>query len=240
MAGFAKLLTTELKTTLRDGPTSLVAVVFPTVVVALFGMITDPAAGTDPLRFFYQPMSLSMGVGVLAFSLMATELATYREKGILRRMAVTPVRPYRLLGAQLVINLAIAAASVVSVIAVGTLGFGFPLPRQAPAFLVTIALSLAALLGIGLFIAAVAPTARAATTIGVACYFGNLVLGGIFLPKEQMPDTLARIGDFMPLGAMLQALRDAWSGHWPQAVSLAVLAACASLFGALAVRLFRW
>lgn len=238
MAAFAKLLTTELKTTLRDGPTSLVAVVFPAVVVAFFGVITDPAA--DPMRFFYQPMSVSMGVGVLAFSLMATEMATYRERGILRRLAVTPVGPSRLLGAQLVINLGIAAACVAAVVCVGTLGFGFPLPGHAPAFLVTVALGLAALLAIGLFIAAISPTSRAATGVGVAFYFANLVLGGVFFPKDELPEALAKIGDVTPLGAMLQALRDSWSGHWPQPINLIVLAGCATLFGALAVRLFRW
>jgi ABC-2 type transport system permease protein len=240
MRAFGKLLFTEFKVTLRDAPTSLVAVVFPAVVVAIFGAISSPGDSSDPLRFFYQPMSLSMGVGVLAFSLMATELATYREKGILRRLATTPVSPSRLLGAQLVVNLAIAVVAVVAVIGVGTLGFGFPLPQRALAFVVTIVLSLAALLSIGLFIAAVAPASRAATGIGVAFYFVNLVLGGIFVPKEKLPAVLSRVGDFAPLGAMLQGLRDAWSGHWPQTIHLLVLAGCAVVFGSLAVRFFRW
>jgi ABC-2 type transport system permease protein len=240
MRAFRKLLFTELKVTVRDAPVTLVAVVFPVIVVAIFGAIAKPGEGNDPLRYFYQPMSLSMGVGVLAFSLMATEMATYREKGILRRLATTPVDPSRLLGVLLIVNLAIAVAAVAAVVGVGSLGFGFPWPQGLPAFLVTIVLSLGALLGIGLLIAAIAPNSRIATAIGVGFYFANLVLGGIFVPKEQLPEALSRIGDFTPLGAMLAALRQAWAGSWPQPLHLVVLAVCAVVFGGLAVRLFRW
>lgn len=239
MHAFQKLLLTEVKVTVRDVPVTLITIAFPVVVVAVFGLIAHPGDNQDALRYFYQPMSLSMGIGVLAFSLMATEMATYRERGILRRMAVTPVRPSRLLSAQLVVNAAIAAVSVV-VIIVGTAGFGFPLPQNVPGFLVSILLSITALLSVGLLIAAVAPTARVATAVGVAFYFLNLVLGGIFVPKEQLPAGLANAGDFVPLGAMLSSLRATWAGEAPSALHLIVLGAYILVFGGLAVRLFRW
>ncbi|TCO59913.1 ABC transporter permease [Actinocrispum wychmicini] len=240
MHAFRKLVGTELKVTVRDAPVALVAVIFPAAIVAIFGAIAKPGESSDPLKYFYQPMSLAMGIGVLSFSLMATEMATYREKGILRRLATTPVNPSRLLGAQLVTNLIIACAAVIAVVLLGSLAFGFPWPGDALAFLVTIVLSLGALLGIGTFIAAVAPASRVATGIGVGFYFVNLVLGGIFVPKEQLPAALSNIGDYSPLGAMLAALRQAWAGHWPMPLHLIVLGVCAVLFGGLAIKLFRW
>jgi ABC-2 type transport system permease protein len=236
---FRKLVVSELRITVRDVPVSLVAVAFPAAVVAVFGAIIHPATNTNPIRFFFEPLALAMGIGVLAFSLMATEIATYREKGILRRLAVTPVSPYGLLGAQLIVNLIIAVGAIIVVMAVGR-GFGFPFPRDVPGFLLAVVLGLAALLSVGLFFAAVAPAARVATGMGVSFYFVNLIFGGIFVPRSELPSGLARIGDFVPLGAFLQSLQNAWQGVSLGAVYLIVLAAWAIVCGALAVRTFRW
>jgi ABC-2 type transport system permease protein len=235
-----KMVGVELKLTLRDGPVSLVSIAFPLGVVVIFGLIADPAHNSDSIIYYFPSMALAMGLGVLSFSLMPTQLATYREKGILRRMATTPVHPSRLLGAQLVVNLLVVLAAIVLVVTVGRLGVGFPLPKQPIGFALTALIGGVALLAIGLFIAAVAPSARVATGIGVAFYFVNLALGGVFVPKEVLPPTLARIGDFMPVGALLQALRDSWAGQWPHLVNLLVLLLIIPTFGLAALRLFRW
>jgi ABC-2 type transport system permease protein len=240
MNALRKLIRVEFKLTLRDGPVSLVSLAFPLGVVIIFGIIAHPSRNSDPIIYYFPSMALAMGLGVLAFSLMPTELATYREKGILRRMATTPVHPSRLLTAQLVVNLLIVFLAIVLVVGVGRLGVGFPLPKQPLGFLLSVVAGGLALLSIGLFIAAVAPTARVATGIGVAFYFVNLAFGGVFVPRDLLPRGLARVGDFMPVGAMLQALRDSWSGHWPHLIDLLVLGLAIPVFGLAALRLFRW
>jgi ABC-2 type transport system permease protein len=182
-----------------------------------------------------------MGLGVLAFSLMATEIATYREKGILRRLAVTPVSPYGLLGAQLVVNLIIAVIAVITVMLVGR-AFGFPLPEDGVGFAAVVVLGLAALLSVGLFIASVAPATRVATGMGVSFYFLNLIVGGIIIPRVELSpgSALARIGDFVPLGAFLQGLQESWGGTSPHPIYLIVLAVWAVGLGTISVRAFRW
>lgn len=241
MYAFRKLVQSEFRITIRDVPVSLVAVLFPAVVVAVFGAIMNPAHSTDPIRFFFQPMSLAMGIGVLAFSLMTTEIATYREKRILRRMSVTPVSPYGLLGAQLIVNLLVAVIAVIVVVLVGR-GFGFPFPQDVLGFAIAAVLGLAALLSVGLFIASVAPAARVATGMGVAFYFVNLILGGIIIPRVELSPTsaLAHIGNFVPLGAFLQSLEEAWGGTAPHPIYLVVLATWALGLSTIAVRAFRW
>ena len=93
---------------------------------------------------------------------------------------------------------------------------------------------------IGLVIAALAPSGKAGNAIGTVLFFPVMFFAGLWVPREAMPAILRRIGDFTPLGAGEQALRDATSGAWPHPGQVAVLAAYVVVCGLAAARLFRW
>jgi ABC-2 type transport system permease protein len=177
------------------------------------------------------------GVGGLV---LANDLATYREKGILRRLATTPVPPARLLLAQLLVSLAATTAVVVVLVTVGAVTFGTVVPAQPLGFLLAFVLAAAALFAVGLLLAAVAPSGRVATGLGNLLFFPLNVLAGLWLPRAAMPEVLRRVGDFTPLAAAVQSLQDAAGGAWPRPLHLAVLAAVAAAAGMAAARLFRW
>ena len=235
-----KLIGSELRLFLRDPAASLIVLIAPVAIVAVFGSIAHPREGNDPIESYFPVMALMLGVAQLALNLVPTSLAGYRERGILRRMATTPVHPARLLGAQLAVGLVTAAVSLVLVVVVGVAGFGFDLPGQAAGLLLAFVLGVGALLAIGLFVAAVAPGARAATGIGVGVFFVSLLTGGVFMPVETMPRFLVVVGDYTPLGTAMRGMRTAWDGGWPAAHGLAVCAAYIVVFGLLSTRLFRW
>jgi ABC-2 type transport system permease protein len=58
----------------------------------------------------------------------------FREQGVPRRMSTTPVRPSRMLAAQLIVNLVLALVSLGLFLGVGRAAFGTPLPAQAAGF----------------------------------------------------------------------------------------------------------
>jgi ABC-2 type transport system permease protein len=118
--------------------------------------------------------------------------------------------------------------------------FGVDLPQQVAGFLIALVLGTAAMFAVGLLIAAVAPRAKTATGIGMLVYFPMLFFAGVWTPGPVMPDGLRRVSDFTPLGAASQAMQDAWTGTFPSALHLAVMAAYVLVTGALAARLFRW
>lgn len=240
MSGFGKLTFTELKIFLREPQATLLTIALPVAITAMFGFIAQPKTTDDPIKYYFPTMSLSVGLAILAFNMLPTILAAYREKGILRRLVTTPISPSLLLGAQVAVSIITAVVSTVLVVVVGNLAFGFDLPKQFGGFVVVVALGMLALFAVGVSVAAVVPTSRAATAVGVLIFFVSLFLGGVFIPKELMPSVMSRIGDYTPLGALVQAMRDTWSGSWPQPTHLGVLAGCIALFGLLAARLFRW
>jgi ABC-2 type transport system permease protein len=101
-------------------------------------------------------------------------------------------------------------------------------------------LAAAALLAIGLVIAAVAPSARASQAIGMPLFYPLLLFSGIWYPIPMMTPALQHISHATPLGAAWEAMADAGAGLWPPALPLVTLAAYAVAFGLAAARWFRW
>ncbi len=244
-SAFLRLAITESKLFLREPVGTIWGVGLPLALLLVFGSLPwaqRPSHDYGGLRFvdLYVPILIAFVLAMLALNALPIALATYREKGILRRLSTTPLSPSRVLAVQLAINTVVAVITAILIVGVGRLVFDVALPGNLPGFAVSFGLATVALLAMGLFIAAVAPNGRAANGAGAVLFFPLMFLAGLWLPREAMPDILRHFSDFSPLGAAVQALQDSTQGHWPQPVSLVVMAAYAIVFGAAAVRLFRW
>jgi ABC-2 type transport system permease protein len=123
---------------------------------------------------------------------------------------------------------------------VARIGYGVAWPRELAGFAVAGLLTTAALMAIGLFIAAVAPTGNVARGIGAIAFYPMMFFAGLWLPIPNMPRVLQHISHATPLGAAVPALQNATLGHWPTSLQLLTLAAYAVAFGLAAARLFRW
>ncbi|MCF6468238.1 ABC transporter permease [Nonomuraea sp. MG754425] len=240
-----KLLAVETKLYLRDWYSLLITVGLPVGLLLVLGLsipaFTEPGEGGERFVDTQLPTMMTM-LTVLSLTCTAVPaaLSTYREQGVLRRMSTTPVHPARLLGTQLLINLAVAVVSTLILIVAGALAYGSAAPRQWAGFVLVFLLGSAAMMAIGLVIAALARNAKTAPGIGSAVMFPLLFLAGMWVPRDIMPDALRVVSDFSVSGPFAQALRDTWAGHPPQLLHLAVIGAGLAIFGGLAVRLFRW
>jgi ABC-2 type transport system permease protein len=123
-------------------------------------------------------------------------------------------------------------------VVVGHLVYAIPLPGHPLGYLVAFLLGMTSLFAIGLIVAAVAPSNRAATAIAIPMFFTVMFLGGVYFPRVMLPEILVRIGDFTPPG--VQGLQDAWLGTAPQLGPLLGMAVVTVVLGAIAVRSFRW
>jgi ABC-2 type transport system permease protein len=228
-----KLTFVETKLLARD-PGAVFSLLIPLFILVVFGSSIEPG---DRVLL---PMALAIAVGLVGLYMVPTTLATYRERGILRRMSATPVRPGRLLVVQLLLQLVLAVTACGLLLAVAGTVLGAHLPDRVPAVVLTFLLGTASMFAIGLLIAALAPNGRAANGIGVLLYFPMAYLAGLMQPADQMPDMVARVGEYTPMGAFGQCLRDVWAGAAPDPLLLAVMAAYALVVSAAAARLFRW
>ncbi len=245
MRTLTRLTVTELKLYLREPLVVFFSLLFPAVLVAILGSVKSfrepqPGLGGASVVALYVTIAMTLSLAMLGLQFTPAVLATYREKGILRRMATTPVPAGKLLGAQLAASMLAVLVAIGLVIAVGRAAFAVPLPRQPLGFLLALVLSAAAVFGVGLLIAAIAPSGKAGNAIGTMLFFPTMFFAGLWVPREAMGRVLGTIADFTPLGAGEHALRDAAAGGWPHLGQLGVLAAYIVVFGVAAARLFRW
>ncbi|MGW0519698.1 ABC transporter permease [Crossiella sp. NPDC003009] len=235
-----KLFFVELKLLFREPAAWLLVLLLPLALVTTFGLVSKPRENTSSILTFFPAMALSIGLAQLALTVLPAALANDREKGILRRMASTPVHPSKLLGAQLAVSVVMALVTLGGVLLLGSVVLGFPLPREPLGFVMAFTLGAGALFAVGLCIAAVAPNGRVASGIGAGVFFVSMVFGGVFMPAEVMPKVMVEIGTYLPIGASMQALRASWAGQWPETLPLLAMAGLIVVFGGIAARTFRW
>ena len=245
MSVLLKLTRSELRLYLREPMLVFWSLLFPSVLVVILGCVPafrrpEPGIGGQRVIDLYVAIAIVMTLAMLAFQVAPAVLATYRERGILRRLATTPAPPAVLLGAQLVTSMLTAIVSIGLVLLVGRLAFDVPLPREPAGFLLAFLLTAAAAFAIGLLVAALAPSGKAANAIGSVLFFPTMFFAGLWTPREAFPEVLRRISDLTPLGAGERAVAEAMSGSWPSWVSLTVLVAYVVVFGFAAARFFRW
>jgi ABC-2 type transport system permease protein len=240
-----QLTITELKLYLRERVGPVWGVGFPMLLLIILASIpaySKPRTDLSGLTHLdiEVPILIMMAVTLISIIAMPYTLAGYRERGILRRMQTTPAGPLRVLAAQLIVSLSTIIVTMILLLAVGRFGYGATLPHQVGGWVIAMLLTVAAMLGLGLFVAAVAPGVRAAMGIGNLLFFPMMFFSGLWLPVPDMPMVLQHISHATPLGAAYGALQNATLGQWPTWLQLVTLAAYAVAFGLAAARLFRW
>jgi len=239
------VLRAELRLFRREPGALFWILAFPTLLLVILGSIPGfrhHEADLGGLRTIdvYVPVAVLLGMIVGALQSMPQNLTGYRERGILRRMSATPVRPTALLSAQMVVYGAAALASALCALIVGRLAFDVRLPEQAFGYLLALLLAILAALALGAVVSALSRTTKIAGAIGSAVFFPMMFCAGVWIPVNSMPDVMARIVGYTPFGAAAEALNRAAAGHWPGWTHLGVLVAWTVLLTVGASRWFRW
>lgn len=248
--GLSHLIAAEARLFLRDPGNVFFVVAFPTVLLigmgfAIPGMrepisdLPEPWLGLRAIDLF-APLMLCVAAATAGLTTVPAYLAGYRETGVLRRMATTPMRPQGVLIAQTLVQLIGVVLGGAVALMIAGLVFGTPLPQNPALALVVFVLAVAAMFGIGVLIGGLAPKATTASGIGMLIYFPMLFLAGLWTPGPLMPDAVERVATYTPLGAASQAMNDAWFGTGMPWVQLIVLVAWTVVMFAIAARTFRW
>jgi ABC-2 type transport system permease protein len=239
------VLRTEVRLFRREPGALFWILLFPTLLLVILGSIPSfrhHEADLGGLRTIdvYVPVAVLLGLIVGGLQSMPQTLTGYRERGILRRMSTTPVRPTALLTAQMTVYGGAALASALLALLVGRFAFAVRLPEQLFGYLLALVLAVAAALALGAVISALSRTTKIAGAIGSAVFFPAMFCAGVWAPVQTMPDVLARIVGYTPFGAAAEAMNRAAAGDWPGWTHLGVLVAWTVLLTVAASRWFRW
>jgi ABC-2 type transport system permease protein len=209
----------ELRLTARRGENILATIIIPVAVLLFF-------AGTSVIPLAARPVNFllpgSIALGIIAAGLVNLGIATAydRSYGVLKRLGGSPLPRWGLVVAKLaaVGVLEIAQVVVLVLVAVAALGWA-PGAGWSPALLVVaLVLGTAAFAGLGLLLAG---TLRAEATLALAnaLFLALLMLGGIILPIDHLPDFLQPVARLLPATALSDLLRIAFDAGGDAAVA---------------------
>ena len=145
-------------------------------------------------------------------------------------------------GAQVAVNFIMtfvgaALLVLIGVVVLGANRYGGLLP-----FAAAVAITVLSIFSMGLVIAAVAPTEKAANIIGNLVYFPMLFLSGSTMPAQMFPEGLRKVTRILPLTHGVTLIKGVWLGgdllDYP--TELIVLASTMVVFTAIAAATFRW
>jgi ABC-2 type transport system permease protein len=241
---FAELLKVQSKLALREPLALFGGLALPAILLAVFGFIgqANPGnVGDTGLSIIevWTPTILVLSFIFISVSLPNT-LVRDREIGWLRRVSTTPLHPSRLLAAQLIIDLIVAAAAVLIVILEAALVFGASLHVQILPFAVSLVLAIVELFALGLVLVALVPTQAVAQPVAGVVTFGLMFLSGLWVNPAQVGDPLRTIMYYSPSGAAVKAVLDSTFNGRPSYAALLTMAVYTLLFGFIAIRYFRW
>ncbi len=236
----------ETKLLLRDKESLFWTLVFPLLFVFLYGFLYGDTVweGMEISAMAYtMPGIIIMGLMVTGLMASAQNFALEREKGIYRRLSLTPLKPYAILGGQILNRYVWIMAQTLILLLVGMLAFGVPVRGHPLWIWLVITLGAFCFLSIGFLLAGFIKTASAANGITMVVFFLLLFLGGVFFPLDMMPSILSSFSRALPSTLINDALREVMivgrgiGEVWPEILGT-VGWLLASLLGA--IKLFRW
>ncbi|MFA6909101.1 MAG: ABC transporter permease [Patescibacteria group bacterium] len=157
---------------------------------------------------FLLPGIVALAVMQMAVFSVAFVFVDYKEKGILKRLLATPLKPYQFVTANVVTRLLVAIMQSAILIAIGVLIFKSHIVGSYWLILPSVIVGGAMFLGLGFTISGLAKTVEAVPAIANLIVFPMLFLGGTFFPLDTMPSWLQGIVQFLPLTYFSHALRE--------------------------------
>ena len=212
---------------LRHDPRSIaLMLVAPSLLVGLFAWLFSDQDGVFD-RFGGAILALFPFIVMF----LITSITTLRERrsGTLERLMTTPLGK-----ADFILGYALAFGAMAVLQAIVTVAFAVyvcGLQVDGPLWQLGLVAVVDAVLGtaLGLLASAFAQTEFQAVQFMPVLVFPQIILGGLFMPRDQMPDVLYAISQWLPLSHAIDAIQAVTAGDegWDVGAPLLIVAAFA-------------
>ncbi|MGH2392991.1 MAG: ABC transporter permease, partial [Candidatus Limnocylindria bacterium] len=179
---------------------------------------------------YYIAAYIGVVIAAIGLVMLPVHLASYRERGILRRFDVSRYPRWALPAAWILVAMVITAVAVAVLLVTGQLAYGLPELDDPLRVVIGTLLGAFAFISIGIALGMALPSARSAQGLGMLLFFPFFLLGGAGPPPDAMGDPLSTIANAIPLTHVVRAIQEPWldlgspTGHLVVLAALAVLA----------------
>lgn len=243
LRGLFRLTWIEIKVFMREPLGAVGSIVMPVILYLVFGRMAGgfaPPSRVAASNFFRVnvPVIVAILIAINAVLSLVAIISIYREGGILKRLRATPLRPWTILTAHVLVKLLLTTVTLSLMLLVGRRYYPAGMDVPVLSFSIALIITTWSILSIGFVIASIVPTARFAQPIGAIVFYPMLALSGLFIPMEILPGWLRHL----PLSYAVSLLQgiwkgEPWSAHVGDVVALTVVFAVCT---AVSARVFRW
>jgi ABC-2 type transport system permease protein len=192
---------------------------------------------------FLLPGILALSIMISAVIGLSTVLVNWRQRGILRRLKLTPIPLAEFFAARITASLVVAVMQVVVLLAFGRLVFGIHISSTAWAAVPVALAGCLCFLAMGFAIGSVVSNPETGDAVSNVITNPMMFLSGTFFPVAAMPSFVQAIARVLPLYYMANGLRDTTVRGLSLthvAPDIGVLLAATAVLALVALRSFRW
>ncbi|MEV0389234.1 ABC transporter permease [Nonomuraea sp. NPDC050643] len=204
----------------RDLSSAFFTLVLPVLLLALISLIFGEArvAGVR-LPVFMLAAMITYTVGVACYVNVAETIAGDRERGVLKRLAGTPLPGWAYHAGNLTTALLVTLATAVVLVVVGALGYGVRVaPGMIPGLLIAIVMGGVCFAVLGAVVVAFTARQQTVNAIALGTFLPLAFVSDVFVIGGELPGVLRTIGEVFPLRHVshtLLAVLDPAGRPWP-------------------------
>jgi len=227
-----RLARIELRLMTRDPLVLTFVFAFPVVTMLIIGGAfgTAPNPGFDHVNpaHWYVASYLTVVIAATGLVMLPVHLASYRERGVLRRFAAAGFPRWSFAIAQLIAGLVTTVAACGMLLIVAAPVYGIPAMHDWWRVAAALPLGAVAFISLGVLLGSLLPSARSAQAVGLLIFFPSFLLGAGGPPPQVMGSAVRHVAGPLPLTLLTNAVREPWLGLGPATGSLAAVAALAA------------
>lgn len=249
MKKFAVICNIEFRLFVRDFFCFFFALVFPVLMLLLFGGIFGNAPIYERADMGMMdatvPAYAVMVIGVTGLMSLPLTLSGYKEKKIYKRFDATPAGKKRIISAQILVNLMMTLIGIAILLIAGKLLYHIRLKGDFLSVCVGILLSIAAMFSIGFLLTAIGRDLKGTNMLCYVVYFVMLFLSGATMPDQMFPETMKKISGCLPMTHAVDLMQGIFAGerlslHIKELLILGTLSVICTAVGAILYRKKDW
>lgn len=242
MKGFAVICRMELRLFVRDFFSFFFALVFPILMLLLFGGIygnTPIYEGADAkMMDICVPAYSVMVIGVTGLMSLPLTMSGYKEKKIYKRFDATPVGKKSIMLAQVLVDFVMTLIGISILLLAGRLLYRIQIDGSLLSICAGLLFSIAAMFSMGFLLTAIGRDLKSTTLLCYLFYFVMLFLSGATMPDMLFPDSIKQISALLPMTYAVDLMQGIFAGdslgqHAKELLILGALTAVCTVVGAV-------
>lgn len=216
MKKFAVICKIEFVLFLRDFFGFFFTLVFPVMMLVLFGSIYGneplyPGAGAGAMDISVPAYSV-MVIGVTGLMAFPLTLSECKEKKIYKRYDASPVGKKNIMLAQIAVNIVMTLIGISLLLIAGRILYQVEIQGSFVTVCTAVVLSVAAMFSMGFLFTAVGKDAKITNLLCYVFYFVMLFLSGATIPDMLFPDSVKKAAGFLPMTYAVDLMQGVFAG----------------------------